>query len=111
MSPKRSAAQIMGSKGGSKKTAAQTAARKKNALKAQKARLDKRKEKPQKHTAAIQAKIKALWSALSAREREVMEQRGEGRTLEDVGNLMGITKQRVAQIEKAVLGKIRGVAK
>lgn len=53
-----------------------------------------------------------LLATLSPREQEVLELRygfdgGEGRSMEEVGNLLGVVRQRVQQIEAAALIKLR----
>ena len=49
---------------------------------------------------------------LSARERRIIETRfgldtGYGRTLEEIGVEFGLTKERIRQIEKEALAKLR----
>lgn len=44
---------------------------------------------------------------LNDREKEIIEARINGDTLEDIGDQMGTTKERVRQIESAVVGKMR----
>jgi len=55
-----------------------------------------------------------LMDALSPREREVISRRfGIGRppqTLADIGRLMGVTRERIRQIEARALGKLRAAA-
>jgi RNA polymerase primary sigma factor len=56
--------------------------------------------------------LKKAMESLSARERRVIETRfglGDGRskTLEDVGLEFGLTKERIRQIEKEALAKLR----
>lgn len=45
--------------------------------------------------------------ALNENEKNIIESRIEGETLEDIGYRMGTTKERVRQIESAVIGKMR----
>ncbi len=52
-----------------------------------------------------------LESELTSRERELLELRfgfdsGKGRTLEEVGELFGLTRERIRQIEKVALAKL-----
>jgi RNA polymerase primary sigma factor len=55
-----------------------------------------------------------LMDALSPREREIISRRfGIGRppqTLADIGRLMGVTRERIRQIESRALGKLRAAA-
>jgi RNA polymerase primary sigma factor len=53
-----------------------------------------------------------LDSSLSERERQVLEMRfglkdGQGRTLEEVGQAFGVTRERIRQIEAKALRKLR----
>jgi len=58
--------------------------------------------------------LEPLMDVLSAREREVISRRfGIGRpaqTLVEIGRLMGVTRERVRQIEARALGKLRAAA-
>jgi RNA polymerase primary sigma factor len=66
--------------------------------------------------AALQAEIEsALRKLLSEREREVIRLRyglggGQPRTLEEVGRLWGITRERIRQIEAAAMAKLRAAS-
>ncbi|MBW2989356.1 hypothetical protein KY358_03500 [Candidatus Woesearchaeota archaeon] len=55
---------------------------------------------------------KKLLSCLNDHEREIMEMRfgiggGEEKTLEGIGRVFGVTRERIRQIEASALGKIR----
>ena len=52
---------------------------------------------------------------LTAQQREVVEHRfglhGHGRmTLEEVGNLLGVTRERVRQVQLAALARLRDIS-
>ena len=56
--------------------------------------------------------VRTLVSSLSEREREVLENRlglngGESKTLDEIGRRLGVTRERVRQIETAVLKQLR----
>ena len=58
--------------------------------------------------------ITKLLDNLSSRERLVLQQRfglsdGKNRTLEDIGKMLGLTRERIRQIEKKALSKLRGL--
>jgi RNA polymerase primary sigma factor len=60
----------------------------------------------------LKDKIKDVLDSLTEREREVLEQRfglkdGYSRTLEEVGDKFGITRERIRQIEAVALRKLR----
>jgi RNA polymerase primary sigma factor len=60
----------------------------------------------------LREQMKDLLDSLSARERGVLELRfglkdGQSRTLEEVGKLFGVTRERVRQIEAKALRKLR----
>ncbi|MDH6110429.1 RNA polymerase primary sigma factor [Kitasatospora sp. MAP12-15] len=59
--------------------------------------------------------LEAVLSTLGERERKVVELRygltdGRPRTLEEIGALFGVTRERIRQIESKTLGKLRGHA-
>lgn len=61
---------------------------------------------------SLQARVSAALSGLSERERWILEQRlltEEEATLESLGQKLGISKERVRQIEARALEKLRGV--
>jgi len=51
--------------------------------------------------------LEDLLSVLSKREKEVIEGRLQNRTFEDIGEDFGVTKERIRQIYKAALEKMR----
>ena len=58
--------------------------------------------------------ITKLLDNLSSRERLVLQLRfglsdGKNRTLEDIGKMLGLTRERIRQIEKKALSKLRGL--
>jgi RNA polymerase sigma factor (sigma-70 family) len=60
--------------------------------------------------------VRALLSSLGERERDVLESRlglngGESETLDEIGRRFGVTRERVRQIETAVLKQLRGSPK
>ena len=60
----------------------------------------------------LREEIRRELESLSRREREVLEMRfglkdGQGRTLEEVGQEMGVTRERIRQIEAKALRKLR----
>jgi RNA polymerase primary sigma factor len=60
----------------------------------------------------LKEQLNELLASLSDRERRVIEMRfglvdGHNRTLEEVGNEFGVTRERVRQIEKKALAKMR----
>ena len=60
----------------------------------------------------LREQMRDLLDALSPRERGVLELRfglrdGQGRTLEEVGRIFGVTRERVRQIEAKALRKLR----
>jgi RNA polymerase sigma-32 factor len=58
----------------------------------------------------VREKLGEAMSLLSERERRIVEQRllaDEPRTLESLGNEMGVSKERVRQLEARAHGKIR----
>jgi RNA polymerase sigma factor (sigma-70 family) len=62
--------------------------------------------------AMLGAEIEKLLSTLDAREREILRlrfglDRGDPRTLEEVGNELNLTRERIRQIERAALSKLR----
>lgn len=67
------------------------------------------------HQQELRRRIEAaLTRCLSAREQQVirlryLDGRAERRTLEEVGKLLGITRERVRQIEKKAMGKLKTV--
>lgn len=61
--------------------------------------------------AGVRATLAEALSRLSERERRIIEQRlliDEPRTLESLGNEMGVSKERVRQLEARARGKLRG---
>lgn len=60
----------------------------------------------------LREQIRNILDSLSEREREVLELRfglkdGQSRTLEEVGDMFGVTRERVRQIEAKALRKLR----
>lgn len=53
--------------------------------------------------AADVARLRAALARLPARERLVLERRAEGATLAEIGGLVGVSRQRVRQIERTAL--------
>jgi RNA polymerase primary sigma factor len=64
----------------------------------------------------LQEQLAEVLDALTERERKVVEMRfgmldGEPRTLEEVGNAFGVTRERIRQIESKTLSKLRHPAR
>jgi RNA polymerase primary sigma factor len=62
--------------------------------------------------AMLRDQVTAALSCLSERERAVVRLRfglddGRTRTLEEVGNVLGVTRERIRQIERRTLSKLR----
>jgi RNA polymerase sigma factor (sigma-70 family) len=62
--------------------------------------------------AMLGSEIEKLLSTLDTREREILRlrfglDRGDPRTLEEVGNELNLTRERIRQIERAALSKLR----
>ena len=60
------------------------------------------------------AEITKLLQNLTSRERLVLQLRfglsdGKNRTLEDIGKMLGLTRERIRQIEKKAIAKLRGL--
>jgi RNA polymerase primary sigma factor len=60
----------------------------------------------------LKEQMSDILSSLSDRERKVLEMRfglkdGQGRTLEEVGQEFGVTRERIRQIEAKALRKLR----
>jgi len=60
----------------------------------------------------LKEQVHSILDSLSAREREVLEMRfglrdGQGHTLEEVGQFLGVTRERIRQIEAKALRKLR----
>jgi RNA polymerase primary sigma factor len=60
----------------------------------------------------LREQMRTILGSLSVREREVLEMRfglkdGQGRTLEEVGQAFGVTRERIRQIEAKALRKLR----
>ena len=58
--------------------------------------------------------INGLLDNLSTREKLVIQLRfglsdGKNRTLEEIGNMLGLTRERIRQIEKKAINKLRGI--
>jgi len=58
--------------------------------------------------------INSLLDNLSTREKLVIQLRfglsdGKNRTLEEIGNMLGLTRERIRQIEKKAITKLRGI--
>jgi len=75
---------------------------------------DKRAENPSEGTSRsmLKEKLERVLALLSARERNILEMRfglvdGYGRTLEEIGNLYSVTRERIRQIEAKALRKLR----
>ena len=61
-------------------------------------------------------RLRRAVSTLPPRERRVLQERfglagGEGRTLEEIGGLIGVTRERVRQLENQGLRKLAGLAR
>jgi RNA polymerase primary sigma factor len=66
----------------------------------------------QADSALLGEQLKEAMETLTARERRIIETRfgldtGYGRTLEEIGVEFGLTKERIRQIEKEALAKLR----
>ena len=64
----------------------------------------------------LTAEVDKLLAGLEDREREILRlryglDRGEPRTLEEVGDAMHLTRERIRQIERSALGKLRRPSK
>ncbi|HET6917564.1 MAG TPA: sigma-70 family RNA polymerase sigma factor [Acidimicrobiales bacterium] len=64
----------------------------------------------------LTAEVDKLLAGLDEREREILRlryglDRGEPRTLEEVGDAMHLTRERIRQIERSALGKLRHPSK
>jgi len=62
--------------------------------------------------AMLGSEIERLLSSLGARERDILRlrfglDRGEPRTLEEVGAELNLTRERIRQIERSALAKLR----
>jgi RNA polymerase primary sigma factor len=75
---------------------------------------DKSAESPAEGTSKsmLKEKLEDVLDLLSARERNILEMRfglvdGEGHTLEEIGNLYNVTRERIRQIEAKALRKLR----
>jgi RNA polymerase primary sigma factor len=75
---------------------------------------DKRAENPAEGTSKsmLKEKFEHVLALLSARERNILEMRfglvdGYGHTLEEIGNLYSVTRERIRQIEAKALRKLR----
>jgi len=75
---------------------------------------DKRAENPSEGTShrMLKEKLEDVLALLSARERTILEMRfglvdGCGHTLEEIGNLYNVTRERIRQIEAKALRKLR----
>ena len=69
---------------------------------------------PAEHTnaVALQEKLEQALSGLTEREAEVLKLRhgllgGDSHTLEEIGNILGVTRERVRQIENKALRKLK----
>jgi RNA polymerase primary sigma factor len=76
--------------------------------------VDHRVEKPanEAQLSALRRQLDAAMQCLTEREQLVLRLRfglddGEERTLEEIGRRLGLTRQRVKQIERVALGKLR----
>ncbi len=63
-------------------------------------------------TSLLPDEVRRLLAPLDAREREILAlrfglDRGESRTLEEVGELFGLTRERIRQIEARAMSKLR----
>jgi RNA polymerase sigma factor (sigma-70 family) len=63
-------------------------------------------------TTLLPAQIERLLAPLDEREREILKlrfglDRGEARTLEDVGEHFNLTRERIRQIEARAMSKLR----
>ncbi len=63
-------------------------------------------------TQLLKEQVQSILDSLNEREREVLEMRfglkdGQGRTLEEVGQAFGVTRERIRQIEAKALRKLR----
>ena len=75
---------------------------------------DKRAESPSAGTSKsmLKEKLEHVLALLSGRERTILEMRfglvdGYGHTLEEIGNLYSVTRERIRQIEAKALRKLR----
>ena len=75
---------------------------------------DKRAEDPSEGTShrMLKEKLEHVLALLSGRERTILEMRfglvdGYGHTLEEIGNLYSVTRERIRQIEAKALRKLR----
>ena len=73
-------------------------------------------DEPGPEVLCMQAETRALWeevlNSLSPKQREIMSLRygfetGDGLTLEEVGEKFGVSRERIRQIQKETLGKLR----
>lgn len=78
---------------------------------------DDKGETPETHYAdgAAERKLEQWLEQLSEQQRDVVEHRyglhGRGRkTLEEVGNLLGVTRERVRQVQLAALSRLRDIS-
>ena len=60
----------------------------------------------------LSSEVDKLLSVLGPREREILRlrygfDRGDPRTLEEVGEALNLTRERIRQIERAALSKLR----
>jgi DNA-directed RNA polymerase sigma subunit (sigma70/sigma32) len=53
------------------------------------------------------ATFRPLWAALTERERRILTLRWEGETLESIGEMYGLGKERVRQLEFRAYAKMR----
>jgi RNA polymerase primary sigma factor len=75
---------------------------------------DKTAENPSEVTsfALLKEKLGEVLTTLNQRERKILEMRfglvdGYGRTLEELGNVYGVTRERIRQLEARALRKLR----
>jgi RNA polymerase primary sigma factor len=75
---------------------------------------DKAAENPSEVTsfALLKEKLGEVLTMLNERERKILEMRfglvdGYGRTLEELGNIYGVTRERIRQLEAKALRKLR----